>query len=62
MTPAVKIYRDARGVWQRHDVQLNYSRPARLDDALARVGQGKTVFVAPDDAAAVLGAVNGETG
>ena len=35
---------------------LNYSSPARLDEALGKVRQGKTVFVAAGDAAAVLDA------
>ena len=57
MTPAVRIYRDGRGNWQTHDVQLHYSRPTRLDDACAKVRQGRTVFVLPEDADAVLEAV-----
>lgn len=66
MTPAVRIYRDGRGEWQTHAVSLNYSRPARLEDALERVRQGGTVFVQPDDAEQVLaaareGATRGET-
>ena len=59
MTPAVKIHQDARGQWSAHPVQLNYSSPARLDVALDKVRQGKTVFVQPDDAAAVLAAARG---
>jgi len=56
MTPAVRIHQDARGQWSAHPVTLNYSSPARLDVALAKVRQGRTVFVAEDDAAAVLDA------
>lgn len=54
MTPAVKIHQDGRGQWQQHAVQLQYSAPQPLDVALAKVQQGRTVFVQPDDAAAVL--------
>jgi hypothetical protein len=66
MTPAVKIYRNARGEWLPHNVLLNYSPTARLEDALERVRQGGTVFVQPDDAEQVLaaareGATRGET-
>ena len=59
MTPAVKIYRNARGEWLPHDVQLNYSRPAHLDDACAKVREGRTVFVAPEDAEKVLEVAKG---
>ena len=59
MTPAVRIHKDGRGNWHAHDVTLQYSRPARLDDALTKVQQGRTVFVAPGDAGAVLDAVRG---
>ena len=62
MTPAVRIYRDGRGEWQTHAVQLHYSRPTRLDDACAKVRQGRTVFVAPGDAGAVLDAARGKAG
>ena len=56
MTPAVRIHRDGRGQWSAHPVTLRYSSPARLDEALGKVRQGKTAFVQPDDAAAVLDA------
>ena len=56
MTPAVRIHQDARGQWSAHPVTLNYSSPARLDVALAKVREGRTVFVQPEDAAAVLDA------
>ena len=59
MTPAVRIYRNARGEWLPHDVQLNYSRPARLEDALERVRRGGTVFVQPEDKEKVLEAARG---
>ena len=59
MTPAVRIYRNARGEWLPHNVELHYSRPARLDDACAKVREGKTVFVALEDAGAVLEAAKG---
>ena len=59
VTPAVRIYRDGRGEWQTHAVSLNYSRPARLEDACAKVREGRTVFVAPEDAENVLEAAKG---
>lgn len=62
MTPAVRIHQDARGQWSAHPVQLNYSSPARLDVALAKVRQGRTVFVAEDDAEAVLAVARGMDG
>ena len=62
MTPAVKIHQDARGQWSAHPVTLNYSSPARLAVALAKVREGRTVFVAPADAAAVLDAARGTDG
>ena len=64
MTPAVRIYRDGKGQWLRHDVTLHYSRPQARDVAMARVRDGKTVFVRVEDAAAVLEAArvtDGET-
>ena len=62
MTPAVKIHQDARGQWSAHPVQLNYSSPARLDVALDKVRQGRTVFVSEADADAVLSAARGTDG
>ncbi len=59
MTPAVRIYRDGRGEWQTHAVSLNYSRPARLEDALERVRRGGTVFVQVEDASRVLEVAKG---
>lgn len=56
MTPAVRIHRDGRGQWSAHPVTLNYSSPVRLDVALGKVREGRTVFVQPEDAAAVLDA------
>ena len=56
VTPAVKIHQDARGQWQQHAVQLQYSAPQPLDVALDKVREGRTVFVQPEDAAAVLDA------
>ena len=60
MTPAVRIYRDGKGVWLRHDVQLHYSRPQPLDVAMAKVRDGRTVFVVPEDAETVMAAVKEE--
>ena len=61
MTPATKVYRDRTG-WHTLDVLLNYSRPARLEDALVKVQNGRTVFVAREDAGKVMEAVrSGET-
>lgn len=62
MTPAVRIHQDARGQWSAHQVQLNYSSPVRLDVALDKVRQGRTVFVSEDDADAVLSAARGMGG
>ena len=59
MTPAVKIYRNARGEWLPHDVDMHYGRPARLEDALERVRQGGTVFVQVEDASRVLEVAKG---
>ena len=65
MTPAVRIYRDGNGTWMQHDVQLHYSRPQPLDVAMAKVRDGRTVFVRVEDAGTVLDAArgggNGET-
>lgn len=53
MTPAVRIHQDGRGNWSAHPVTLRYSSPAGLDVALDKVARGRTVFVQPEDAAAV---------
>ena len=62
MTPAVRIHRDGRGQWSAHPVTLNYSAPQPLDVALDKVREGRTVFVQPEDAAAVLDAARGMDG
>ena len=62
MTPAVRIHRDGRGQWSAHPVTLNYSAPQPLDVALDKVREGRTVFVAPDDAEKVLAVARGEVG
>jgi len=58
--PAVRIYQDRRGQWQALDVLLTYSRPQPVAAACDRVRAGGTVFVAEDDAAAVLAVARGE--
>ncbi len=64
-TPATRIYRDGKGCWCSHDVGMQYGAPVPLPLALQRVQIGRTVFVQPGDAGAVLDAVrgggNGET-
>ena len=64
-TPATRIYRDGKGKWCSHDVTMQYGAPVPLALALRRVQMGRTVFVQPEDAAAVLAAArgggNGET-
>ncbi len=65
ITPATRISQGRNGQWYRHDVLMQYGRPVPLDLALQRVQMGRTMFVQPGDAAAVLDAVrgggNGET-
>jgi len=65
LTPATRIAQDRNGRWYPHDVWMQYGRPVPLDLALRRVENGRTVFVARKDAAAVMDAVrgggNGET-
>jgi len=53
---AVRIFQDQRGQWQALSVLLTYSRPLPLAAACEKVNAGRTVFVAEDDAAAVLAA------
>lgn len=57
---AVRIYQDRRGEWQALPVLLSYSRPQPVAAACDRVRAGGTVFVAADDAAAVLAVARGE--
>ena len=58
-TPATRIYQDAKGCWCSHDVTMQYGAPVPLALALSRVKNGRTVFVAREDAASVLEAVRG---
>ena len=54
LTPATRICRDRGGRWMGVDVFMQYGRPIPLDLALKRVQNGRTVFVAREDAEAVL--------
>ncbi len=55
--PATRIFRDRGGRWQAADVLMQYGAPIPLALALRRVQNGRTVFVAREDAKAVLEAV-----
>lgn len=57
--PATRISMVKGGRWVAVDVLMQYGRPVPLALALKRVGIGRTVFVAREDAGAVLDAVNG---
>lgn len=65
LIPATRISQVRGGRWVAVDVLMQYGSPIPLDLALQRVAIGRTVFVQPGDAAAVLAAVrgggNGET-
>jgi len=61
-TPATRISQGRNGQWYRHDVLMQYGAPVPLALALRRVAIGRTVFVAREDAAAVLEAVRGTDG
>ena len=58
-TPATRIYQDGKGCWCSHDVAMQYGAPVPLTLALRRVQIGRTVFVQPGDAGAVLDAARG---
>jgi hypothetical protein len=58
-TPATRIYQDGKGCWCSHDVTMQYGAPVPLALAVKRVQIGRTVFVQPGDAAAVLDAARG---
>ena len=62
LTPAARVFRDRGGRWQAVDVWMQYGAPIPLDLALRRVAIGRTVFVAREDAGAVLVAVRGTDG
>ena len=57
LTPASRICQDRGGRWMAVDVYMQYGKPIPLDLALRRVAIGRTVFVAREDAGAVLVAV-----
>ena len=59
VTPATRIYRDGKGCWCSHDVTMQYGAPVPLALAVKRVAIGRTVFVQPGDAGAVLDAARG---
>jgi hypothetical protein len=65
LTPATRIAQGRNGKWYGLDVLMQYGRPVPLALALSRVQMGRTVFVQPGDAQAVLDAArgggNGET-
>jgi len=56
-TPATRISQGRNGQWYRHDVLMQYGRPVPLALALSRVGIGRTVFVAREDAKTVLASI-----
>lgn len=57
LTPATRIAQGRNGRWYAHDVTMQYGRPLPLELALKRVAIGRTVFVAREDAGAVMEAV-----
>jgi len=57
VTPATRISQIKGGQWVALDVMMQYGKPVPLALALRRVENGRTVFVAREDAAAVLEAV-----
>jgi len=59
LTPATRIAQGRNGRWYSLDVFMQYGRPVPLALALRRVAVGRTVFVAREDAAAVLEKANG---
>ena len=62
LTPATRIARGRNGKWYSLDVLMQYGRPVPLALALSRVGIGRTVFVAREDAGTVMEAVGGTDG
>ena len=60
LTPATRIAQGRNGKWYALDVLMQYGRPVPLALALRRVAIGRTVFVAREDAAAVMVAANGQ--
>lgn len=60
MTEAARIACDRKGKWFSQDVLLAYSKPVPVAEAIAKVKNGKTVFVRREDAAEVLASIAGE--
>ena len=58
LTPASRISQQRGGRWIAVDVLMQYGAPIPLALALQRVEHGRTVFVAREDAGAVLEAAN----
>jgi hypothetical protein len=56
----VRISQIRGGQWIAVPHVMQYGQPLRLDLALKRVAIGRTVFVQPGDAGAVLVAANGQ--
>jgi len=54
LTPATRIAQGRNGRWYALEVLMQYGRPVPLALALSRVGIGRTVFVAREDAGKVL--------
>jgi hypothetical protein len=57
VTPATRISQLRGGTWVAVPVLMHYGRPVSLALALSRVAIGRTVFVAREDAEAVMDAV-----
>ncbi len=62
LTPATRISRIKGGQWVALDVFMQYGQPVPLELALKRVQNGRTVFVAREDAGKVMEAVTGQHG
>lgn len=59
LTPATRICQDRGGRWMAVNVLMQYGAPIPLALALRRVQNGRTVFVAREDAKAVLESLQG---
>lgn len=59
LTPAARICQDRGGRWMAVNVLMQYGAPIPLALALRRVQNGRTVFVAREDAKAVLESLQG---
>ncbi len=62
LIPATRIRMVKGGKWIGVEVFMQYGKPIPLDLALKRVELGRTVFVAREDAGAVMEAVGGADG